>query len=281
MSNIVTIKFGTKYTDYSVNTLYEDIKKNYPNDFDFWCLTEDSAGLDPNIKIIHPSDVNIIHNTPNESHWNRFLFFSDIFEDNKEVITLDIDLRIRPDIDHLFDVPLQTGDFLGIHRWWNLVSYDFTYNQMQLRDILSVDNLKPSKKYFETITGAFYKFLPSEQTKYMHKEFMTNPRKYIDYWSKMRNIPKGLGEQNTVNDFAKFYCNLKVFSGKHIFTYYTDTKYKNYSEYNLYQRKLYRKLFDEEFDKDNIYILQTVSTDESRRLELINNDEEYKYLLCT
>ena len=50
MINILTVKFGNKFTHKHVNLLYNSIKKHYTGDFTFYCLTDNANGLDPDIK---------------------------------------------------------------------------------------------------------------------------------------------------------------------------------------------------------------------------------------
>ena len=51
--NIVTVKFGTKYSSNFVNKLYNDIKLKCTDAFEFYFYTDDPTEIDPNITIIN------------------------------------------------------------------------------------------------------------------------------------------------------------------------------------------------------------------------------------
>ena len=49
--NFVCVKYGTKYGADYVNKLYDGVRRNCSLKFDFICFTEDSEGLDKEIKV--------------------------------------------------------------------------------------------------------------------------------------------------------------------------------------------------------------------------------------
>ena len=51
MTNFYCLKWGTKYNRLYVNRLFKSLKKHYNNPFNFTCLTDNSTGIDPDIKI--------------------------------------------------------------------------------------------------------------------------------------------------------------------------------------------------------------------------------------
>ena len=70
--NIYTVKWGDKYVASHVNQLYESCKENIGCDFDFYCLTENPKGLDPNIKpLALPGGNKLI------KWWNKMYLFDD------------------------------------------------------------------------------------------------------------------------------------------------------------------------------------------------------------
>jgi hypothetical protein len=51
MYNILTLKHGTKYSAEYVNKMYNMIHRHVTMPYNFYCFTEDSSGLNPNINI--------------------------------------------------------------------------------------------------------------------------------------------------------------------------------------------------------------------------------------
>ena len=51
MTNFYCLKWGTKYNRLYVNRLFKSLKKHYNNSFNFTCLTDNSTGIHPDIKI--------------------------------------------------------------------------------------------------------------------------------------------------------------------------------------------------------------------------------------
>jgi len=51
MTNFFCLKWGTKYPPIYVNRLFNSLKVNYNNSFNFYCLTDNSDGLNKDIEI--------------------------------------------------------------------------------------------------------------------------------------------------------------------------------------------------------------------------------------
>ena len=49
---VLCLKHGTKYSANYVNKLYNMVKRHCTLDYEFVCLTDDSAGIDENVKIL-------------------------------------------------------------------------------------------------------------------------------------------------------------------------------------------------------------------------------------
>jgi hypothetical protein len=52
----ITLKWGDKYGPEYVNRLYNNVKNTYSGPFEFWCFTDDSYGIDDNIKLGNIND---------------------------------------------------------------------------------------------------------------------------------------------------------------------------------------------------------------------------------
>ena len=66
--NIVCVKWGTKYKAHYVNVLYDMVKRNMNDEFNFICFTDDSTDINPDIEIRDlPEGV--------EGWWNKLYLF--------------------------------------------------------------------------------------------------------------------------------------------------------------------------------------------------------------
>jgi len=93
--NIVTVKFGTKYSSNFVNKLYNDIKLKCTDAFEFYCYTDDSTDIDPNITII-----NNFSSPTLKGVWNKLRLFDEAMPMLGKTIFLDLDTLINDDIIH-------------------------------------------------------------------------------------------------------------------------------------------------------------------------------------
>ena len=92
---ILCLKHGTKYSADYVNKLYNMVQRNCTLDFDFWCLTEDTKGLNPNIKTLPlPSGL--------AGWWCKPYIFSQDLPINGTILYTDLDVVISGNIDKLF-----------------------------------------------------------------------------------------------------------------------------------------------------------------------------------
>lgn len=92
---ILCLKHGTKYSADYVNKLYNGVKKYCTLDFEMVCLTDDPAGIDPNIKILFlPAGLN--------GWWCKPYMFSKDIGIKGTILYLDLDVVIASNIDKLF-----------------------------------------------------------------------------------------------------------------------------------------------------------------------------------
>jgi len=91
--NIVTVKFGTKYSSNFVNKLYNDIKLKCTDAFEFYCYTDDPTDIDPNITII-----NNFSSPTLKGVWNKLRLFDEAMPMQGKTIFLDLDTLINDDI---------------------------------------------------------------------------------------------------------------------------------------------------------------------------------------
>ncbi|HQR41317.1 MAG TPA: DUF115 domain-containing protein, partial [Gemmatales bacterium] len=115
--NFVCLKAGNLYDANYVNTLYDMVRRNivegYPGAF--YCITDDSTGLDPAIRVIPlPADL--------ERWWGKlFMFQRGLFPDGARCIFMDLDTAVVGILNDLvkYNGPFATlkdlggGDLLG------------------------------------------------------------------------------------------------------------------------------------------------------------------------
>lgn len=93
--NVVCLKWGTKYGPEYVNNLYQSVKENLSLPFNFFCFTEDSKGIDPNV-IIRPLKYTNI-----QTWWNKLYLFSDEIDITGRIFFLDLDTLITGNLDKI------------------------------------------------------------------------------------------------------------------------------------------------------------------------------------
>jgi hypothetical protein len=93
--HVLCVKNGTKYSAEYVNTLYNMVCRNCTLPFEFVCLTDDSKGIDSDIKII-PFDREF------STWWAKPYMFSNKLGLRGTILYMDLDVVISGSIDKLF-----------------------------------------------------------------------------------------------------------------------------------------------------------------------------------
>lgn len=96
--NIVCLKWGTKYPSEYVNRLYRMVNNNLTIPFKFYCLTENTEGINTNINII-PLEIE-----PGLKGWwyKLQLFKADFYGLQGQIMFMDLDVVIVNNMDELF-----------------------------------------------------------------------------------------------------------------------------------------------------------------------------------
>lgn len=92
---LLCLKHGTKYGPDYVNRLYNMVERNCSIDYEFVCLTDNAAGLDPRIKTI-PLPDNL------QGWWCKPYMYSKDLPINGTILYMDLDVVIAGNIDKLF-----------------------------------------------------------------------------------------------------------------------------------------------------------------------------------
>lgn len=120
--HILCMKWGVKYGPEYVNRLYAMVRRHLRGNFRFICLTDDAAGIRPEVQClpIPPLNLNL---APGERDgaWKKLTTFeADLGGLHGTALFLDLDVVIVGDLEPFFTQP---GEFLIIHdypRPWRL-----------------------------------------------------------------------------------------------------------------------------------------------------------------
>ncbi len=95
---VICLKYGDKYSADYVNKLYNMVQRHLSLDYEFYCITENSTGLDPSIKVL-PLNLN-----PNIDigWWYKINLFDPKFPLKGTILFLDLDVVIFNSIDKFF-----------------------------------------------------------------------------------------------------------------------------------------------------------------------------------
>jgi len=92
---VLCLKHGTKYSADYVNKLYNMVKRNCTIDYEFVCLTDNSTGINSNVKIL-PLPKNLT------GWWCKPYMFSNNLPLKGTILYMDLDVVISGNIDKLF-----------------------------------------------------------------------------------------------------------------------------------------------------------------------------------
>jgi hypothetical protein len=101
MINVVCLKWGDKYGAEYVNRLYAAVRRNTTRQFRFWCFTENSEKLHPDIQVLGLPAADQL-----DTWWNKISLFDDHngLPRGEQIFYIDLDTLIVSNIDRLFDV---------------------------------------------------------------------------------------------------------------------------------------------------------------------------------
>lgn len=113
--NIVTLKYGNRYSSGYVNTLLRGVKKHLREPFLFYCCTDNPEGLDPEIITIpFPPDPGLKRGWPDVL--SKLILTQDGFGGMEgPTLFLDLDVAIMDDMEPFFE--FMPGKNCIIHNW--------------------------------------------------------------------------------------------------------------------------------------------------------------------
>lgn len=106
--NVATVKYGKAYPADYVNRMLSMLSRHLREPFDLYCITEDTSGLDPEVRVIAPPfDV--------PGWWNKLFLFSPVMPAG-ETLYLDLDQILTGDIMPLLDACRKSRARLSAYR---------------------------------------------------------------------------------------------------------------------------------------------------------------------
>lgn len=118
--NVLCIKWGKKYGPEYVNKLHNMVGRNLKRPFRFVCLTDDAAGIDPQIEV-KPIPAIGFDEFDQRKPWTfahgwlkLTSFASPLYDLQGRTLFLDLDIVILDSLDPFFE---QKGEFIVIREW--------------------------------------------------------------------------------------------------------------------------------------------------------------------
>lgn len=116
MLNVLTVKTGRKYTHGDVNRVFRQCVRYLDQPFSFYCYTDNTYGLNPDINCIPYEPLYQL-----DGVWNKMMMFKPGFGNIEgKVLYLDLDVVILNNIDRLADY---TDEICAIECHWKSFDY--------------------------------------------------------------------------------------------------------------------------------------------------------------
>jgi len=148
MVNILCLKHGVKYNSEYVNKLYRAVKRNCSLDFKFYCMTDNPAGIDPEVNIITLPNLGSKFDGERRAWWYKMLMYrSDMPFHGTTVLYLDLDVVIINSIDKILQY--MPGEFC--------ICQDFNRYKIPDYRVLNTSVIKFESGQVENIYSEFLK----------------------------------------------------------------------------------------------------------------------------
>ena len=157
MYNVICVKFGTKYSADFVNKLYYDIKRLTKAEFEFFCYTDDSTGINTEINVIPPLGKPTLKRV-----WNKLRLFDPEMPLEGKTYFFDLDVKILKD-PLIHDDERDWEKLTLIHSHWKtgkvfdrLSNYDVRINSSVMTWDASNPNMNEFWNHFNTGFRDYY-----------------------------------------------------------------------------------------------------------------------------
>jgi len=143
MQTVICMKWGTRYGANFVNRLNTAIQRNTTRQTQLICLTDDSSGINDNVRCEAIPDINLPDDlivTP----WRKLVLWKDnLIGLSGDVLFLDLDLVITGNLDEMF--AYEPGRFCVIENWtqigknigntscfrWNIGTHTHVFDKLE------------------------------------------------------------------------------------------------------------------------------------------------------
>jgi hypothetical protein len=190
MYNVVTVKFGTKYSADFVNKIYNDLVALTKAEFKFYCYTDDPAGIDPAINILKSPGRPTLKRV-----WNKLRLFDPALGLKGKTYFFDLDVKLIKD-------PLQDLDdwskLTVVESHWKvgklynrLSNYDVKMNSSVMAWDASNEEMHEYWEHFNSGLRDYYlrKYAGIDRF-IVHEDFEYNTfaHQYIQSWKYQRKV---------------------------------------------------------------------------------------------
>lgn len=211
--NILCLKHGNKYSSNYVNTLYRMVERNLSLPFNFYCLTENTKGLDPNIKpIMLPGGLH--------GWWYKPYIFSNNLPIEGTILYLDLDVVISGNLDKLFSYePNQwcvIRDFTRSQRpdWQKYNSSVIRFDKGQLEHVWKTFSQDPNRHIKRFFGDQDFLYDVAKDAKLWPDEWILSWKWEIRSSKELSPGPRGTRRLTTIEDVAPpKECCICVFHG--------------------------------------------------------------------
>ncbi|TFL19042.1 glycosyl transferase [Jannaschia formosa] len=102
---VICIRWGTKYGPDYVNRLYGMVARNLAPPFDFFCITDDGAGLRPEVRVVPLPELGFTLDGIRHGVWDKSRLWQPKLGDiTGPVLFMDLDLVVTGPLDGFFEV---------------------------------------------------------------------------------------------------------------------------------------------------------------------------------
>ena len=191
--NIITVKWGDKYSCEDVNKLYDSIVNKlmwgeHEDSINFYCYTEDGGDLNYNIKWLPLKDYGL------EGVWNKLAMFKKGVLPEGKWLYLDLDIIIQHRLDDLY----MEGEFTMVKCYWKPIEV--------LRDDWVFEGRTIKDHDLNSSVMVFY----HDENHHIWEHFMVSPEDYMLAYPGIDGFiycegfkPKNYWEQGLI--YSKYY----------------------------------------------------------------------------
>lgn len=160
--NVIVVKWGNKFTSEHVNRIYRMAKRNISLPFNFYCYTDDSSGIGPDVNIIQlDKTLNL------EKWWWKLTLFKTNNQNTGINLYFDLDVVIQKNIDSIFNQAINDKIVILENKFFN--------DMFEKQD--EFENYDPSIKTFPFYNSSIMIWF-NNQHQDLYEKFVNNIQLY-------------------------------------------------------------------------------------------------------